>query len=155
MVISYSCSKSTISRANYNICDEIRNVPPANWEGWTNRIWGLGKCTFYLHTSIAYPNNFSFITGKLLFKLVSTVTLYSAILLVLITVGTVLTLAEGYRTLSLTDITFERKIMYIIFYSSFVPLVVAPLLYCTEIWKRIKFIRSWGTFQVICNVFYI
>jgi hypothetical protein len=86
---------------------------------------------------------------------VSTVTLYSAVLLVLITVGTLLTLAEIYRTLSLTEITFERKIIYITLSSSFVPLVVAPLLCCTEIWKRIKFINSWGTFQVIFNIFYI
>jgi len=119
------------------------------FEGWAN------VHSMYFHTSIAYPNNFSFITGKLLFKLVSTVTLYSAVLPVLITVGTLLTLAERYKSLSLTDITFEKKIIYIVISSSFVLLVFAPISHCAEIWKRIKFINSWGTFQVIFNIFCI
>jgi hypothetical protein len=39
--------------------------------------------------------------------------------------------------------------------SPFVFLAFGPFLYCTEIWKRIQFINSWGTFQVIFSFLYI
>ncbi|GFG31245.1 hypothetical protein Cfor_06773, partial [Coptotermes formosanus] len=84
---------------------------------------------------------------KLVFKLASAVTLYSAVLLSLVTVGSVLTLIQRYTTFLSKINTFERAIEQTYMSLPFVFMAVGPFLYCTEIWKRIQFINSWGTFQ--------
>jgi hypothetical protein len=96
-----------------------------------------------------------FIAGKLVFKLASAVTLYSAVLLSLVTVGSVLTLIQRYTTFLSKINTFERAIEQTYMSLPFVFMAVGPFLYCTEIWKRIQFINSWGIFQVIFSFFYI
>ena len=96
-----------------------------------------------------------FIPGKLVFKLASTVTLYSSILLALVTVGAILTLTERFRMLPLKTNTFQQAIVHIHMSSPFVFLVLGPFLYCTEIWKRIEFINSWETFQVIFGFLHV
>jgi hypothetical protein len=93
------------------------------------------------------------VAGKLVFKLMSSTTLYSVIILTLITVGTVLTLKERVVKLSV-GATLEEAIIETDMSSGFMLLLLLPFLHCTEIWKRIQFINSWGIFQVNLLMFF-
>jgi hypothetical protein len=93
------------------------------------------------------------VAGKLVFKLMSTTSLYSVIFLAVITVGAVFTLKEKVVKLSLSDSTLEEAVMEMVRSSGFVFLTVLPFLHCTEIWKRIQFVNSWGIFQVNVSTF--
>jgi hypothetical protein len=66
----------------------------------------------------------------------------------LVTVGTVLTLKERFKTLSLQNTTFQDGIMEANLLSGFVFVILLPFLNYMEIYKKINFINSWGNFQV-------
>lgn len=93
------------------------------------------------------------VAGKLVFKLMSTTTLYSVMFLAVITVGAVLALKERAVQLSVSGSTLEKTIIETIWSSGFMFLSLLPFLHCTEIWKRIHFINSWGNFQVSISIF--
>jgi hypothetical protein len=95
----------------------------------------------------------SCVAGKLVFKLMSTVTLYSVTLLTAVNVGTVLILTERFGKLSLGGSTLEEVILEMNLSSGFTALILIPFVHVTEIWKRIEFINSWGTFQVYIYIY--
>jgi hypothetical protein len=80
----------------------------------------------------------------------SVTTFYAAALTAVLAVGTVFTIAQRYRILSLQETTFEGAIVELHLSSGFVFLTLVPFLCYIEISKRIQFINGWGIFQVRC-----
>jgi hypothetical protein len=68
-------------------------------------------------------------------------------------VGTEFSLKETVVKLSRSDSTLQEIVMEMVWSSGFLLLTFLPFVHCTEIWKRIQFINSWGNFQV--NIFYL
>jgi hypothetical protein len=67
-------------------------------------------------------------------------------------VTTALTLQGRCRKLLRGEVGFEETILEMNFSSGFTALLLLPLVHVTEIWRRIEYVNSWGTFQVNANI---